>query len=394
MSATRLFIVSGIPPGEWGTGRLVAHLQNEARRRKLSCAIVAKPDPPLALRPLVRQRQLTEATRFAFAYSRQYIHFRLGLAQMRRQPDMPSLILHPQTLGFARTLELIEERKVPPAIFLLDSSYFCVASYNYLSDENRACLRCLAGHEDEARKLGCAPFPKPDSAAYAYIGRLRALVSAGKARLIAQNERQAELAVRHFDLPASPPVCGLWTADWDELLTSVRPVCSASAPQYDVVFHGFDIEAKGARWAERLARHLPSRRFALPFPKPSRSTPPNCDYLPITWESGLDSLLRSSSFALVPSLWSAPVEGALIKSIAVAPSTAVVQNRSAYADELPDDLVLKLPAEPEQAAARLEEALRDGWQAAPEAKTAWFCELAAQRQRFLDRLLGAVPGLA
>lgn len=57
---------------------------------------------------------------------------------------------------------------------------------------------------------------------------------------------------------------------------------------------------------------------------------------------------RSSSLGrvLVPSLWSAPVEGALIKSIAAGRAVAVADNHSAFSHELPMWAVSRLPSDP------------------------------------------------
>ena len=94
---------------------------------------------------------------------------------------------------------------------------------------------------------------------------------------------------------------------------------------------------------------------------------------------------------VVPSLWSAPIEGALVKSIAISRATAVVDNPSAFAAELPDNLILKLPNAPVRAAAALEKALASDWRPAPEARADWFNFLERQRTDFLANLVDAVP---
>ena len=56
----------------------------------------------------------------------------------------------------------------------------------------------------------------------------------------------------------------------------------------------------------------------------------------------MNEAVHEAALVCVPSLWSAPAEGALIKSRAVARAVAVVRNDTALASELPDELVLKL----------------------------------------------------
>ncbi len=199
------------------------------------------------------------------------------------------------------------------------------------------------------------------------------------------------MAQRHFELTMKPQVVGLWTADWDNLLDPVtQPVTDRGI--WDVVFHGFDLEAKGAQWLEAVATKLPARRFLFPFRKPARATPANCAYVQMNWESGLEAIIRAAPIVAVPSLWSAPIEGALIKTIATAAATAVVENASAFADELPRGLVCVLPRDPWLAAQALEHALREGWHPDPGMKQAWIHSLPTARHKFLDRLFGAVPG--
>lgn len=391
-----MYILSGLPPGDAGTGRLVTHLKTGIAAEHLALKLFAQPDPPIGIWGFLRQRQFLQAARLVLRYLLNEPRFRRGLNRARRNPSIPLLILHPQTLGYRLTARLMAERRIAAALFLLDSSFFCVASYNQVAGEYLPCQRCLGGDFAAATRMGCAPFPKPDPDGYDYTRELYEHVRNGRVVAIAQNARQAELAQRHFGLPTTPPVVGLWTADLDTIFSEPVSVgdgaiCTTEI-QWDVVYHGFDLEAKGSRWLEVVASHLPFRHFLFPVPRPARrSPPPNCHYVPMTWESGLEQAVRSAAITAVPSLWSAPIEGALVKSIAISKATAVVENPSAYAAELPNDLVLKLPIDPVQAAVALDEALRSGWRPARGAKAAWIDLLRHKRHQFLEELISAVP---
>jgi hypothetical protein len=359
--------------------------------------VAARPDPPFAVRMLIHQRRFAAAAKRMIRFTFDQSRFLLGLAKIRRAPKASLLILHPQTLGYKLTVEVIEERSTPAALFLLDSSFFCIASYNHVSGEVQPCQRCIGGRFEEARVHGCAPFPKPDPAAADFVVRLRELVLRGRVILIAQNERQAALAQTHFGLTAPPAVVGLWTEDWESLLAeSRRPVTVDSpAKRVDIVFHGYDLEPKGARWLEEVATHLPSRNFLFPFPQLGRrAVAANCDYSAITWETGLEPAIRAAEIVVVPSLWSAPIEGALVKSVVLARCVAVVENPSAFADELPEGLLLKLPTDARRAAAVLDNALRSRWTPAEELKKEYFERLRLQRRKFLEHLLTAIPRAA
>ena len=86
---------------------------------------------------------------------------------------------------------------------------------------------------------------------------------------------------------------------------------------------------------------------------------PNCIFQEMSWSSGLSNHIRKCSLVLVPTLWSSPIEGALIKSLSYARETAVVQNETSFSDELPDNIVLKLDTEPEIAVAQVLSALKE-----------------------------------
>lgn len=392
--ASNLVVVSGIPPGDSGTGRFVAHLQ--ARLGELvgkRTKVISRPDRLYRwqVRLLVRNTGYQSAARAVIrhAFSLAVFWCRVLIVLLRRRQRM--ILLHPQNLGYRLALRLIESRKPPSLLYLLDSSFFCVASYNHLQGENGSCLRCIESGFGEIARNGCEPFPRPDSAAHGYAPRLQQLVKTGRVSLAAQNPRQAELAQRHFELPRCPPVIGLWTEDFDEIPSSdprYLPNDEPNAHTWDVLFHGHCLEAKGATWTAKLARQCPELRFMFPFAKPDWfEAPSNCSFVPCSWDSGLRNELGKSKIVIVPSLWSAPIEGALVKSIAGAKAVAVVENPTSYCDELPAELVLKLSPSPHIAAAELRRALDSDWQPDKAVKSLWLDRLSKNKQSFVPDLL-------
>lgn len=394
----RLAIVSGIPAGDSGTGRFVAHLASrivELGQGRIK--IVAKPERParwqfqLWLKSKNYGRIAREAVRYARLISRFWIEAGLVLANRNHQ----LILLHPQNLGYDLALRLLESRSSPSLLYLLDSSFFCVASYNHLKGEAGPCLRCLELGFEQVAAQGCRPFPRPDPAGLGFAPRLRQLTTSGKVKIAAQNQRQAALAQRQFGLALAPPVVGLWTSDWDDIFggASAAEGAPTVAPNFawDVVFHGYGVDAKGANWTVQLAEQCPELRFMFPFAKPvSMAAPDNCSFLPCSWETGLSDELSRARFVAVPSLWSAPIEGALIKSIAAARATLVVDNATSYCDELPAGLVLKLPPDPATAAMRLRQAIEENWVPDPDVKAAWKTAFSAIKARFVPDLLATV----
>jgi hypothetical protein len=388
-----VLVVSGIPSGASGTGRLVGHLESEIRKNWKNVRLVAKPErlPSWLLFMYLRQRNLGSILVQVSSYVLRLLSFVVGVVYTQLNRKRILVLLHPQNLGYRLSLQLLESRKNPSLLYLLDSSFFCIASYNHIHGENEPCVRCLGGKYGQAQQNKCIPFPRMDWAAIRYVERLRVLVRTGRVQLVAQNIRQAELARHHFALENQPQVIGLWTDDWGSLMPIDGRVLneeSELASSWDVVFHGHCLEPKGALWLTRLAGHCRELTFLFPFARPAwLNAPSNCSFQNINWENGLKEAVASAWCTAVPSLWSAPIEGALIKSLAVAPRVAVVANQSSFADEIPEKLVLRLPRDPIEAATVLLEARKMQWCPDPGEKLDWLRKFNQQGKEFVDKLL-------
>ena len=44
-------------------------------------------------------------------------------------------------------------------MYLLDSSFFCIRSYNFVDGERKPCTRCVGGGFEAAEANNCNPFP-------------------------------------------------------------------------------------------------------------------------------------------------------------------------------------------------------------------------------------------
>ena len=107
----------------------------------------------------------------------------------------------------------------------------------------------------------------------------------------------------------------------------------------------------------------------------------------MTWESGLETAVSEATTTLVPSLWSAPIEGAFVKSLMSGKAVGVVDNASGYASEVPPNLILVLPQNIDQAAEDLKQALVAQWRPDPEQLYEWTRSFADTNHRLLDNLL-------
>ncbi|NNE36913.1 MAG: hypothetical protein HKN08_01310 [Gammaproteobacteria bacterium] len=385
-----LYIISGIPPGPSGTGRFVDYLKDQGAN--LVC-------PPLPKEPI--SHMLREGRILSLLFERIFNYFyslvfNFKIKSLERKKNLHLLILHPQRLGLQRTIRLINNTAADVWIYILDNSYFCVRSYNYIPGTNEPCLKCLGGDLQEQKNNHCQPFPEPTSYATEYIKELQDRVREGKVKLMAQSRSQASLAEKHFAVDV--PVVGLWAKDWDEVFEQITPAKKATE-YWDVVYHGFQQDAKGAGWLLEVASLCPELKFLFPFPKlwllnNENKGNKNCTFKYVKWEDGLEEAVASARITVVPSLWSASIEGSLVKSLVVAKAVAVVQVESAFSNELPENLLLKLPANPEQAALKLKQSIQQNWQPDARLKQKWINEFESINRNTMNSIVNEIQGNA
>jgi hypothetical protein len=387
-----MIIISGIPPVlAIGAGRFMAQVEQEARQIGPAIQLCYAGNKSAAA-DYFRQRQ------WGLFVGAGLIHFlrRLQRTQMlwdRAVMDEPAVILvHFQEIGTRWCLNLIQRRRHPTWIYLLDSSFFCVRSYNHVAGESAACLRCVGGQFTEGQRLGCQSFPIPDRHCWEHLTELRRLAQAGQVRFLAQTAGQAALVRRHFGAAVVVKEVGVWTVDLDEIGQPATIVTSSSGNAYDVVFHGTGESAKGVEWALEVARQCPKLRFLFPMDGKRFSRWSSCrhiEFQPMTWETGLKQHVIAARFVLVPSLWSAPIEGALVKSLCLARNVVVVDVPTAFSAELPAGLVLKLPPDPDRAAAELLAAGQRGVSIPESIRGPWREQFVRTQRGIVNRLLNA-----
>lgn len=369
----RVLVVSGIGPGPSGTGRVVSHLQQHIRSAEPSARLVA------------RSSSRSRLAKFASAS----FWLRLLSAALRR-PDAV-VILHPQTLGTRTSLWLLRRFAPESSLLALDSGFFCIKSYNHLPDQYTPCLACLGGNFREAAINNCLPFPGGWPGASRFVRELHSLGSDGSIRILVQSQAQATLARHHFGERARIVIVGLWANDFG---SEQRPDLAGTfeALPVDVVFHGAVIEAKGVRWLIDVARQLPSISFLIPSSEKAverqvGTIPANIRCRKMTWESGLRVAVASARLTVIPSLWSAPIEGALVKSLRDGNIVGAVDVPTGYASSIPSKVVAMLSPDPASAAQQIEHLLEERHD--EQARSAWLVEFANGNQDFAGALLRA-----
>lgn len=388
-----LFVISGIPPSEGGTGQLVAYLHEWLSTNKKSGVIlISRPDSMRRDQFLGLLRSLNFFTAFSEVIRFSYLTliFQIQLLRIRIFSKSQILMLHPQNLGYSLALNILRGRKSTSTIYLLDSSFFCVASYNHIQGQFTPCFSCLSKNSTVAREMGCAPFPRNDEMGFNFTDEIKGMVRDGRIKLLAQNEKQAIIAAKHFDLKQLPRVVGLWSKDWTGFLEDSKAVPNDKPRTYtwDIVFHGHLLDAKGVGWLIEVAKYCPNLNFLFPFSRPSSYTsiPKNCEFQSCSWEDGLKDIVMNARFVAVPSLWSAPIEGSLIKSIVYARGVIVANNETAFCSELPKGLIFVASSNPIIAAEQVSALCESDWIAPSQIRSAWVEKFCFENEDFAEKL--------
>lgn len=339
------YLVCGMPPHSGGTGAFLA-----------------------ALLPFTQQagcRAIFPIDRF-FSEAEQ-----IRLASIR---DSHVLVLHPQTLGFDCFKALYNAgNKI--SLYILDNSFFCIRSYNHRPSKRGECLDCLGNVS--ACHPSCQPCPIPVSreSNLDFLDWLRSV--AHNIEFLCQTHHQAALLAAHFGGGISSKVVGMKTDEFRNV-----PLAGAQAhieaQRFNVVFHGHAIAAKGIRYVLELAAQLPELSFLIPSQAvdvqrevPDLPLPSNVTLMPIRWETGLREAVCACDLVLCPSEWSAPVEGALLKSLEFNGSVGVLETRYGFEREIPGNLILKLPLDAPRAALLVREYVAQKSQDVREAAKLW-----------------------
>jgi len=342
-------IISGIGPNAGGTGLLMQGLIAEAKGSDVRFVYRDKTRPRgwARLNPVwfIRQRW----NRLWFG------------AQARRaaRTNGETLLLHPQSFAPDLFASLIESR-AHSWVYVLDAYLFCERSYNVLPGGVRPCLRCHATTDAEGVRSGCFGAGR----GWPLRERFAGWVRSGKIRLVAQCASQARFWEKHYGLASPIPVVPLMVPD----LEAFGEGRAARVGRPKVVFHGSPNAAKGIFAVRELAQRMPGCDFLVPASLrevarhggPTEGWSANVAFERMSWSDGLEGAVREAELVLCPSAWSAPVEGAVLKSMAHNGLVGLIPDATAFAGEVPAEARLDLdPQDWDGTAVRLTATLAD-----------------------------------
>lgn len=344
------YIISGIPPSKWGIGRLMTYLIRQNHDE--FCIIYPNIYyPKTDLKTLLERRSyltfFKDFLKYVYSIIVNRLIFKIKVMHLKSKNV---LLIHPQSIGYKNVIKLIENNN--SFIYLMDCSFFCVKSYNHRDKTFDSCLLCLRGNYKYAKIYHCKPFPTRyrlnDN--INFLEKLNDLSK--KITFITQNPSQTKLIKKHYGNSIKVHEVGLFTNDFEYLSPNTESGKIKSVPRVDFVYHGVANEVKGLLYVLNIASKLKQYSFLIPASykrcekimghEISNMDIKNVKFLDISWESGLKEYVMNSKVVLCPSLWSAPIEGALIKSLIFNGVVALVPASYSFANDLPENIYCNL----------------------------------------------------
>jgi hypothetical protein len=352
------YIISGLGPSQGGVGRLVKEIIEHARENYPDIELIyiyAKKNPFFKF---LKESFLGDFLKTIFYKLFTQNGLKVKLSKIY---NANILLIHPQTFGFSNFYKLFDNGNAI-YLYVMDCSFFCLKSYNHIKPNTSPCLQCLASSTFEPAILNnCKPFPVSYSTAE-NIEFLKFLkINYRQLVFLAQNERQQHLIKNHFGEDAKTLVVGMYTNEivHDKIFNALTTTA------YDMVYHGSLDEAKGLRYVLQMAPFLTPYTILVPYTinqvKAEYSDiviSDNIVFKEMTWETGLAEAVSNAKMVVNPSVWSAPIEGALLKSINSNGCVAAVNAQYSFASELiKANVIIGLNDDIQNSASRVNEIL-------------------------------------
>lgn len=345
ITKNQFYIISGIEPSKKGAGKFIQYFLSIAWKCRQDINIIYNHTPSNPVIKLLKRTGL-------FNLSKQIFYLLKSTGSNLDHIDNSTVFLfHPQTLGLLNSSKLIRSnRKI--YFYLLDNFFFCMKSHNYTQLKGfNSCIDCLTNEiRQSASDNGCSVQPIFYSVTL-YLQFLDTLSNnLDKITFLAQNSNQKDLIIMKFGPDVQVDIIGMYTGEinFDDQLPEQQK-------DIDFLFHNTDKLQKGLAFFIDLAVKMPTKSFVVPYVRDvikynlkNTPLPDNLDYRPCTWETGLLNLMQHAQIVVNPSLWSASVEGALLKSLFYHGCVAVKPNQYSFTDELPDDIVIRLSNDQEK----------------------------------------------
>ena len=246
------------------------------------------------------------------------------------------VIFHQQSIGYKLTKTLIDESDQVD-FYVVDTNFFCKKSYN--EHENMPCFRCLEKFQP-FENCKHEPYKENDKD---YLGFIDSLYKKkGSVKFIVQTIGFKKLILKkYFD---SDVVIKKMTHP-KLIIDDINH--QENLFKYDFSYHAHLTAPKGFNYFLDLSKKMKKFQFFLPSNKNLHINQFNLENKKLEWGSELIDVLLKSKIILCPSLWTYPVESAVIKSLNLGRAVAIIDTEFSFANEIPDNAIIKLKGDVE-----------------------------------------------
>jgi hypothetical protein len=336
------FLVSGYGSSQNGTGRFLSYIEKIINK---DTRLLYRFNYVKEIKGNLNKKRYKTMLTYAIRSSILFIQFYFIVFFLKNRKI---IIFHPHSIGLWVFNRLLRRNRI--TLFVLDNSFFCMKSYNYRKEKNE-CLDCTTSFLNYAKD--CHPYPFN----YSIKKNLKTLrlikKNSMRIEFLAQNQYQHRLLMKVYGDGISVKVLGMFTGEVTS--ESIPLQINRKENSKLIVYHGGLNEAKGIHYFIALAIRIPEYDFLIPDSEKNVKKylrydkfSDNLFFKKCSWESGLKDYVEESIITICPSMWSAPIEGALIKSLVHARSVAVVSTEFGFVNEIPGGVVLKLSSNPEE----------------------------------------------
>ena len=251
------------------------------------------------------------------------------------------ILIHHQSLGCKITKKLIENNKID--FYIMDNSFFCIKSYNYIKGANKECLECVNTNFKPAIKNNCNSFPFKNKVKENIDFLIFLKENSRDINFYTLSHSNADLLKMHFGDVYVKPIYFLTNDILKDKLES-ESLVSQYDKGFDIVYHGAEIDAKGFQYVQELAKSLPQYKVLIPTNKCKEDKLSNLTCKALTWETGLREEVINAKLVLTPSMWSNTPEAATLKSFLFNGSVGMIKNKYGFSNDVDDESYLCLSA--------------------------------------------------
>lgn len=330
----QIYIYSGISPGKKGTGNFLTFFLKQFKDNNIDYKLITYSTPNIGYISIAAKKLgVVKILRSAYILVSRFF---FG----KQVNNSTVFIFHPQSIGLQKTTEIIKNNRV--YFYVLDTFFFCKKSYNHI-DGSSPCFKCIT-NPNASKENNCSfsIFNHKDENYYNFQKAI--YENLDTITFLTQNDNQSLLLKEKFGDKVDSKKLGMLI---DLPIFIVKK--DDAKLSYDFVFHNTGLKSKGIDYFIELAESMSNHSFLIPYNRSNLNLDikknqkiNNVDFISMSWETGLKTAVANCKIVINPSLWSAPVEGALLKSIKYNGCVAIVPGDFSFQKEIPLDTVIHL----------------------------------------------------